>query len=98
MEKIILRPSSKINKKFMVKVEGKTIYFGDSRYEDFTIHKDIVRKERYLKRHKDKENWMKSGIHTAGFWSRWLLWNKPTLRDSIRDTEKRFDLRIIFNR
>jgi hypothetical protein len=40
----------------------------------------------------DNENWLKSGIDTAGFWSRWLLWNKPTIKESYMDIKKRFNL------
>lgn len=42
-----------------------------------------------------RENWTKSGIDTAGFWSRWVLWNKPTLAASVADTEHRFGIDII---
>ena len=31
-----------------------------------------------------KENWSPSGVGTAGFWSRWLLWSEPTLRAAVR--------------
>jgi hypothetical protein len=31
------------------------------------------------------ENWSKSRIETAGFWSRWLLWNKSTIKESYKD-------------
>ena len=50
---------------------------------DFTHHKDEQRKQRYIHRHKNNEHWLKSGIDTAGFWSRWLLWNKPTIKKVI---------------
>ena len=33
-------------------------------------------------------------MHTPGFWSRWLLWNKPTLAASIQDAQRRFSIRI----
>ena len=36
------------------------------------------------------ENRTKSGIDTAGFWARWLLWNKPTIEVSYNDIKKRF--------
>ena len=92
---IILRKSNKPNKKFMVTIDGKkTIHFGAKGMSDFTIHKDPKRKERYIARHKARENWTKSGIKSAGFFSRWILWNKPSLRDSIKDTEKRFNIKI----
>ncbi len=63
------------------------MYFGASGYSDVTIHKDEQRKERCTKRH-NNENWSKSGIDTAGFWSRWLLCNKPTIKDSYMDIKK----------
>jgi hypothetical protein len=57
---------------------------------DFTKHKDEERKQRYLDRHKANENWNKPD--TAGALSRWILWNKPTLRESIQDYKERFGL------
>lgn len=84
--------SDKPNKKFfIITSSGKKIYFGQAGYEDYTIHKDPKRKELYIKRHsKMGENWERSGIDTAGFWSRWLLWNLPTLQASYNDIKKRF--------
>tara|TARA_R100001594_G_scaffold1843_2_gene7827 strand:+ start:4261 stop:4560 length:300 start_codon:yes stop_codon:yes gene_type:complete len=68
----------------------KITHFGDKRYENYTIHKDKKRKELYLKRHKKNEDWNK--YMTAGALSRWILWNKPTLEDSIKDYKERFKL------
>lgn len=70
----------------------RTIQFGAKGMSDYTIHKDKKRKERYIKRHQVNEDW--NDPLTAGFWSRWLLWNKPTLEASIKDMEKRFDIKI----
>jgi hypothetical protein len=42
----------------------------------------------------DKEYWSKNGIKTAGFWSRWLLWSLPNLKDAKRFIESRFNVRI----
>jgi len=92
---IYLSRSSKPKKKFMVKVGNKTVHFGAKGYSDYTIHKDPERKERYIQRHKANEDWSKSGIDTAGFWSRWLLWGEPTLKDSIEKIEDKFGLKII---
>ena len=72
--------------------------FGAEGYEDFTQHKDPERRERYLTRHRSRENWTKSGIDTAGFWSKHILWNKPTLSGSIRDTERKFGIKIRRNK
>ena len=66
----------------------KTTHFGAANYSDYTIHKDPQRKKRYLNRHRSNENW--NDPTTAGALSRWVLWNKPTLRDSIKDYKRRF--------
>ncbi len=35
-----------------------------------------------------------TGIKTAGFWSRWVLWNLPTLQASISDVNKRVNINV----
>lgn len=49
-------------------------------------------KKNYLNRHRKNEDW--NDITTAGFWSRWILWNKPTLSESIYDTVRRYKIKI----
>jgi len=66
--------------------------FGATGYEDYTQHHDAKRKALYLLRHKSREDWTKSGIYTAGFWSRWLLWNLPSLHASQVNVRERFSL------
>ena len=78
------------HKYYILTASGKKVLFGALGYEDYTIHKDPIRKARYIARHKNKENWTKSGINTAGFWSRWLLWNQLTLQSSYNDIKNRF--------
>ena len=90
-----LSRSEKPAKKFKVKIGNRTIHFGSRGMSDFTKNKDVARKQRYLARHKARENWGITGVLTAGFWSRWLLWNKPSLLSSKRDIQKRFN--IIFS-
>jgi len=41
-----------------------------------------------------KENWTKSGIMTAGFWSRWLLWSDPNLDKAKNEISKKFKITI----
>jgi len=95
MTNIELSKSDKSDKKYKVKVNEKTIHFGAKGMSDYTKHKDPKRKENYTARHAKRENWNKSGLDTAGFWSKNLLWNKPTITDSIKDIEKRFNVNII---
>ena len=92
MRQVILQKSTKPNKKYDVIIEGKTISFGSSPYQDFTQHKDEERKQRYIDRHKKNENW--NDLATAGTWSRWLLWEKKTIPEAIRNMERKFNIDI----
>lgn len=75
---------------------GKKIHFGQKGSSDMTIHKNEATKQNYFKRHIVKEDFSKKGINKAGYWSRWILWNQPTLDESIKDTERRFNIKIIY--
>jgi hypothetical protein len=88
-------PSDKPEKKLQVKLESesgreKNIHIGAKGMDDFTKTKDEEQKQRYLDRHRAKEDWRLSGLMTAGFWSRYLLWNKPSLSASVADVKRRF--------
>lgn len=88
-----LFPSTAKGKKWtIITPEGKTIHFG-STGSDYTIHKDPKRKNSYIQRHAPREDW--SDLSSAGAWARALLWNQPSLEASIKDTEKRFGIRIL---
>lgn len=90
---VYLKKSNKPTKKYMVYVNGKTVHFGAKGMSDYTIHKDQERKKRYIARHKRMgEKWGKSGIKSAGFWSRWLLWEKPTIGGSKRFIAQKFGI------
>ena len=99
MEEIYLEESTNPKKKYMVTIlrpsgNKKTVHFGGAGYSDFTIHKDPERMERYNIRHKKRENWTKSGVETAGFWSKWLLWSQPSLSKAIKYTSEKFNIKI----
>ena len=86
---IIIKPSDRKEKKYMAIVDDKkTIHFGAAGMSDFTKHKDKERKERYLARHKKNET--PNNPLTASFYATNILWNKPTLTESIRDTNNKF--------
>ena len=92
---VYLRKSKRKDKKYMVTIDKKTVHFGQKGYSDYTKHKDKDRMKRYSARHKTRENWNKSGIKTAGFWSKWILWSKPSLTQAIKYTEKKFNIKIV---
>lgn len=78
--------------KYTVEIDGQHIRFGDNRYSDYTKHKDAVRKANYIARHAEREDW--NDPYTAGFWSRWLLWNKKSIESAKRDIFNRFGIRV----
>ena len=89
MVEIIIKKSSKDGKKYDAVIDGKkTVSFGQANASDFTKHKDEERKKRYIDRHRKNEDW--NDYKTAGFFSRWITWNKPTIEASVRDTNKKF--------
>ena len=86
---IVITPSDKPTKKFEARIYGrKYIHFGSRVMSAFTIHQDNLRKQRYIDRHSKSEDC--NNALTDGFYSRWLLWNKNTLKDSIDDVNRRF--------
>lgn len=62
--------------------------FGAKGMSDYTIHKDPKRKASYIARHKNNENW--TDPYSAGALSRWVLWEKPDLKDSWNFYKKKF--------
>ena len=89
MNVVIITPSENKLKKFDATINGtKTISFGARGMDDYTIHKDETRKNLYINRHRKREDW--GNAYSAGFYSRWVLWNKPTLKESVDDLNKRF--------
>jgi hypothetical protein len=91
-----LRRSHKPEKKWdavFIKDDGKekVVSFGAAGMSDYTKHRDKTRKQRYLKRHSGMgEHWTQPD--TPGALARWVLWNKPSLRASLADYKKRFNL------
>ena len=89
--KVTISKSSRATKKYMAELSGgPTVHFGATGYQDFTQHGDEERKASYLARHKARENWTLQGVESAGFWARWILWNKPSLAESIAHINRRF--------
>lgn len=94
-------PSNKQGKKLMaVFINKKTnkqkiTHFGSSSNKDYTIYsktdKDKAEKMKnaYIARHKVNENW--NNPISAGALAKHILWNKPTIRESIKDYKKRFN-------
>lgn len=91
-----LEKSNRKGKKFKATIRSpgiyKTVHFGSSDYEDYTTHKDIFRKNNYIARHSKilKKDGTRAidDIFSPSWFSMWLLWNKPTLKESIKALEE----------
>ena len=95
MKLIKIVESDKPEKKMMAVFEmdtgrTKTIHFGASHMDDYTITKDKEQMERYLNRHRSNESWDKPD--SAGALSRYVLWSATTRAQGIRNYKKRFNL------
>ena len=87
---IVISKSDKPDKKLKAQINNKTIHFGQQGASDYTIHKDTDRRQRYIDRHRKHEDWTKSGIDTAGFYSKNILWNRLTINQSIADLNSKY--------
>ena len=86
---VVISKSNRKDKKFKAVIDNKkTVHFGASGYSDYTFntHSDI--KDRYIQRHKRNEDW--NDYNTAGFYAKHILWNKPTIQESVKDTNRNF--------
>ena len=85
MINIIIQKSHNQNKKYDAIVNGdKSISFGAAGYSDYTLHKDPVRKQNYIKRH-SSEDWSRNNLLSPAWLSRFILWEKPSLEEAVKN-------------
>ena len=83
-ETTIVKKSTTKGKKLMaVLPDGRKVHFGARGMSDFTMHGDDARRKSYLARHgAGGQDWRDKS--SAGYWARWLLWEKPSLEGAAR--------------
>jgi len=89
---IRISPASDVHKKWQVYLPGnKKVKFGYKFIDDYTTHKDEVRRVNYLRRHggigssfmtSTEERWGVTGMHMEWFWSRWLLYQCKSMEEA----------------
>jgi hypothetical protein len=100
--RVNLRRSPKPEKKWRVTLPGgKSVDFGSRGMSDYTIHKDANRMKLYVRRHggvmprgvrSTREKW--DNPMTPGFWSRWLLWSRPSIAEAKTLITKKFGFKF----
>ena len=99
MRLLAVLPSTQLTKKLMAVFrdddgKNKTVHFGSSYHLDFIKYSALSptlafkKKASYISRHGATEDW--SDPTTAGTLSRYLLWEKPTLKDALATYKRRF--------
>ena len=94
---VIITPSKKKDNKYDANIKtndtNTNISFGAKGMKDYTLHTPNERDERkniYIRRHKKRADWTKSGIDSAGFYNKHVLWNKPTFKDQFNDLKSKY--------
>ena len=87
MIELIIKKSHNPKNKYDAIIDDKTISFGATGYDDYTTKGNDKKKENYIKRHSN-EDWSRSNLASAAFMSRWILWEKPTIQEAIRNANK----------
>jgi len=100
MKLVSIKPDTGGIHKFVAtfETEGrqKRVRFGLKGYEHYTDgngyvgHKDDERRQRYLSRHRAREDWQRPD--SPGALSYWLLWKEPTWTQALRGYVRRFQL------
>ena len=95
MKLLRISPSTDADKKWMAVFEldnghTKTTHFGARGYQDFTQHKNLLRRQNYLARHRYREDW--NDPTSAGALSRWILWERPSFQAAVNAFRERFHL------
>ena len=66
--------SNRKNKKYFVKtIDNNIIHFGDTRYEDYLIHNDNIRREQFRTRFNKLYQKNKNNYNAPIFWA-YILW------------------------
>lgn len=92
---ISIKKSPKKDKKYVATFSRngriKQTHFGASGYSDYNKHADKSRRQRYIKRHKSRENW--NDPTSAGSLSYHLLWGPTTsFRSNVSSFKRKFHL------
>ena len=87
---VVISKSDNKNKKYKAVIDGKkTVHFGHSSYDDFTTHKNSKRRDNYIAR-TSKQDHSKQNVASPAWMSRFILWEKPTLKGAVESANKKY--------
>lgn len=93
--KLIVKKSHLPEKKYDAIFEDgdhkKVVSFGATGYDDYVLTGNKMKRDRYIKRHRPREDFNDKFSKSA--LSRWILWgNSTSIKQNIADYKKRFNL------
>jgi hypothetical protein len=98
MAVIVVKRSDVLGKKWQINIPRhwgtQIIYCGNTRSPDYTDHKNLSLAVCYHRAHYQDEDWSPAANGQENFWTRWLLWNKPTVREAIVDMTDKFGFKF----
>ena len=91
-EVYILKKSNQKGKRFVIIMDGMKHHFGSDVGKTFIDGRTQSERENWIKRHSVNKNW--NNKHSGIFFSRYLLWTEPTLKEAIKKLEKLLNVKI----
>jgi hypothetical protein len=91
-----LGKSTRPDKLYMAVVGRRKVHFGRKGVVYFVTKNPrdkAALKHDFLREHSG-EDWSIDGVLTPQFWTRWVLWNKPSKAESIKNMQRRFNVSI----
>jgi len=92
MNTYLLRKSNRKGKRFEIIMGDHSHHFGSDVGKTFIDGRTQKEKDAWIARHRKNQNW--DNKHSAIYHSRFLLWHKPTLKEAIKDYEKKHNVKI----
>ena len=90
MKLLSVKRSTRKDKKWMAEFDtDKVVHFGARGMDDYTLTKNKDQRERYRARHASGKT---AKPDTADALAYYLLWNKPTLQESIKEFKKKYNI------
>ena len=87
MKEVLIKKFPKPDKRLLAQFPTKKIHFGAKGGSTFVDHKNIQTKKAWEARHRVNSDF--NDFDTAGALSRFILWNKGSLKASITDLNSR---------
>ena len=92
MNTYVLRKSNRKGKRFEIDMGDHSHHFGSDVGKTFIDGRTEKERQAWIARHDKDKNW--DNKHSGIYHSRFLLWHKPTLKEAIKDYEKKHGIRI----